>query len=620
MACPIILGDLAFSIADAAYGYARQSANEAFGISLNALGALGDFTFEPILFTTGWNFGGSLEVPGTITAPTVNPSQMQFQHPGQVPAAPTSNVARAPAAAAPTFTEQFPSLAWASAPNLIALSDPGPSPDIDLDVDLPVPPDYPLPTVPTLDELNSLDAPTIQLPEFQGQRPVFDAPFPDEDFNFTPQAYVSTLMAQVQTVIEQMLAGEPLPAAVAAALRARAYVQADIEESRAVQQAFDEFAARGFDEPTGPLNRRIEFARQGARDARQALNRDIYIRDTETAIESRRLAVQQGIVAEGQLMQMHVAMQQLTLAAAQYARDTAIAILNARVSVFNAQVQAYEADARVFRDLIGAELAKVELFRAQIQAEQLRGDLNQQRLNLYLAQLQGARSLVDLYLANLTGARTRVEIEQAKIEAFRTRVQVLETQVRAQAGQWDGFRTRNEGNVARMRGFEILSNTFATRVQAWGQGEQVKTDIARFDVDLARLRQDDHRARLETYRTELQTELGRIQALAQVLSSQTGVFDAQVRQVIARGDAKNRVFMSQVERERARTDVELKKADQQLEQFRHVTALMVQVQQSIAQIGAQIGSAAQSAVNVSTGISAGTSRSQSCNDTFITQE
>lgn len=620
MSCPITIGDAAVQVAGMAYEQASNRSGAAYATAMSALSDLGAFTLEPILFNTAFNFSGLLATPGTITPPEIDREGLVFQRPDAPPEPPNSQVSRPATAPAPTFTEEFPDLAWAGAPTLIGLTDPGAPPVVNLNPEMPLPPDFVLPAVPTLIELNIPEPPPISIPIFQGQRPVFDAPFPQENWDFTPEQYVSALLDQVRATVLDMLPGQPLPAAIAAIIRGRAYTAVDIEETRAVQQAWQDTAARGFDEPIGRTQARIAAARTEARDKRRQVVADVYIRDTETAIRAREFAVQQGLVLEGQLMQMHTAMQQLTLEAAKFALERAISILNARISVFNAQVAAYEADARVYRDLIQAELAKIELYRAQLEGERLRGEINQQRVQLYLAQLQGIQSLVDVYRARLQGVQTLVEIEQAKIEAFRTRVQVLATQIQGQAAQWDGFRARNEGNVARIRGFEAMAGVFDTRMRAWATGEQTQNDIARLDVDVERLRQEVHRGRLSTYEAELRAELGRVQAVATAAGAETGLFTAQVAQVEARQQSLNRNFQARVERERARTDVELKRADQMLEQLRHVTQLMVEVKRTIAQVGGQIGAAAQSAVNVSADVSSRTENSRSCNETHTFQD
>ncbi|CAM5608989.1 hypothetical protein [Rhodanobacter lindaniclasticus] len=51
-------------------------------------------------------------------------------------------------------------------------------------------------------------------------------------------------------------------------------------------QAYDEFAARGFSEPGGELNRRVTEARAEALAARQRINRDVYIQDQTVAIDA----------------------------------------------------------------------------------------------------------------------------------------------------------------------------------------------------------------------------------------------------------------------------------------------------------------------------------------------
>lgn len=130
---------------------------------------------------------------------------------------------------------------------------------------------------------------SFHAPTLPGAPPTFVVPtIPSLD-------YVSDLLATLKTTIGTLLGGNPLPASVASALRNRAYSEAYAEEQRAVAVAVDEFAARGFEEPTGQLNRRVTEARTEARNKRSQINRDVFIQEQTVAIENLRFAVTAGV-------------------------------------------------------------------------------------------------------------------------------------------------------------------------------------------------------------------------------------------------------------------------------------------------------------------------------------
>lgn len=295
-----------------------------------------------------------------------------------------------------------------------------------------------LPPVPTLLDLSLPPAPDIQIPAFTGARPASLPRAPDGDWSFTPEQYTSALLDKVTGTVSRMLdGGTGLPAPVAQALRDRAMGAVDVEELRGEQVVIEDFSSRGFVEPNGLMMKRLAQSRQEAANRRNAINRDVYVQDQQVAIENLRFAVTQGIALESTLIQAHTEEMRLSLQAAQFARETSIAIFNAEVSLFNSEMQAYQIDAQVWRSQIEGELASLEVYRSQIQAEQLLGEMNVQAVQIYTARLQGVTVQADLYRTQMQGAEAQARANVSVAEAYRARIQGYSEQVRAYQVQWD---------------------------------------------------------------------------------------------------------------------------------------------------------------------------------------
>lgn len=294
--------------------------------------------------------------------------------------------------------------------------------------------------------------PTIAKPQAPGDMSLHLPALPPAPPEITvpvlpPLNYVSDLLDGMKAAITTLLGGNPLPAAVADAIRNRAYSEAFAEESRAVAQAYDEFAARGFEEPLGPLNRRVTEARAAALEQRQKINRDVFIQEQMVAIENLRFAVTAGVQLEGM---------------------------------------------------------KVTVFRAEA---------------------------------------------------------------------------------------------------------DVQLETVRTAVETNRLQMDGWRAKVELYDTQLKAELARLDAVLREFTANVQVYEADARVASAAGEYDNRRFQLNLAQEQAQVDTEMKRQDQQFEQMRFITSVMLEIKKTLAEVQSRLAAAAMSALNIGASTSSGTSES-----------
>lgn len=243
--------------------------------------------------------------------------------------------------------------------------------------------------------------PQIALPGF----PNIAAPTAPDGLSFTPPplppgppiitvptlpslSYVSDLLDLMKSTIITLLDGNPLPASVADALRNRAYSEAYADEARAVDQAFDEFAARGFAEPEGQLNRRVTEARNDARNKRQQINRDIYIQEQTVAIENVRAALNAGVNLEGMQVTVFRAEADVQLETVRISAEQNRLLMDgwrAKVELYDTKLKGEMARL----DAVTKEFqANVSVFQAQAQMASAAGEYDNRRFQLNLAQEQ----------------------------------------------------------------------------------------------------------------------------------------------------------------------------------------------------------------------------------------
>lgn len=613
--CPIWIGDAAVGMVGAAYDKYTEYASKAYKIAVDAVTDVSNFTLAPIGITTHWDFDGSLYGYQRPQQPTL--PDIEYRDPGNLPAPPDLPLPGVNFDAPPSDPNlALPAIRDYPQPDAFAGGSVPDAPVLD-PINIPALPPIVLPDVPTLQALNLPDVPVITLPVFTGAPPLNNLEAPQAQWSFTPEEYTSALLTKVTGQISTMLdGGTGLPPAVAQALRDRANVQVDNEEARSVQEAVEEFASRGFEEPNGILSRRVAMVRQDAQNRRNGLNRDIFIQEQQVAIENLRFAVTQGIALEGQLMQAHTEEMRLALAAAQFGRETAIAIFNARVSLFSAESQNFAIEAQVWRSQIEGELSKLEAYRAQIQAEQVRGEINMQSVQIYAERVRAVMVQADLYRAQMEGAHAQAEANRATTEAYRARVQGYAEEVRAYEVAWDAYRAQIGTNETRARVYELLENSYATRVSAWDRTQQSKIAQQNMALSQADLRLRAWRGQLDAILGKYQAERERIGALVSISGQKVDLYRAQATVESVASDANLRVLQTGIERERARTEVELKNVELQINELVQTSNLLLEAKRTVATVGAQLAASSMSAVNFSAGIHSGRSQSQSCDTNF----
>ncbi len=609
--CPIIVSDPAVVFANGAYDVFMDLAPKTFQEALDQASRLTSVPIRPVDFNANFNFNGDLAPFVRPQRPSIDASKFDFRPVAEPPAPPTYSGQRPTLDPAPTFTTPDPTIQIRPAPNVPVIDAPNPPPPM-RDLTIPDMPDYQLPAVPTLESLNLPAAPKISLPLFEGARPTFTAPVVNENWHWDPTPYTSTLLAKVQSKVSMMMDGglglEPIEAVIFQRGRARL----DIEVRRNIDARTAEFASRGFSEPNGVLAQSIDQILQGGLEAKAELNSNLTVQAYQELLQNVRLGVQQGIALEQVATNLHIQVQQLGLQAAQYQRETALAVLNARISIFNAQLAAYQTDAQVFEAKIRAELAKVEVYRAQIDGERARGEINQQKVAIYGEMVRAVGTMADFYRTQVQAVQAQADVERSRIEGYKAMVDGYSARWRAYGEEVGAFKAQIDAENSKATVHRNLVDAFATRVQAWGTQQGNKIALERLGIDQHGQTLAAWRGQLDKMLGMVQAESARISATAQGADAQARIYTADAGVETAASAATDRTFQLGMERANAEVNTQLKAAEIRIQENIQLTNMLVEVRKTLSQVLGQLAASSMSAMNFSASVSSGRSQSQSC--------
>lgn len=591
-------------------------ATRTYELAIQQSGQLAGFTALPTTFTVNFDYNaGQIPFQRPLT-PRIDAADFELRAPPDPARPPVFEPQTPDLTELPDESFPAPSLSYGpkpSHPNLVAPTPPRrPGALV-----VPEAPGYVMPALPSFIELRLPDVPEIRLPLFDGERPVFVEPPFNEDWAFSPQAYVSALLDKLRDKVGAWLDGEAaLPLAIERALFERGRGRIEQETAASVEQAFEDFAARGFTQPPGMLIARIDAARQVGQSRLAEYSREVAIKQYEESLANMRLAVERGIALEGVAINLHTEEQRLALQAAQFLRESAIAVLNARISAFNARLQAYQTEAQVFAERIRAELAKVEVYRAQIEGERARGEINEQRVRLYGEQIRALNGLADLYRARVEGVKAQADVERSIIESFKAEVDAYGARWDAFGKEWDGYRASVEAENSKVTVHRNLIEAFSTKVQAVNAGNGARLDrerlrIAQHGQQIAVFQSD-----LERIRALLAAEQARLGAVAQRTDAQARIYTAQGSVEQSASAAADRTFQLGLERENARVNTQLKAAEIRVQENIQLTSLLLEVRKMLAQVMGQLAASSASAVNYSAAVSSSRSEAKSCSTDF----
>ena len=517
------------------------------------------------------DFQGLLDGITLTDAPTWNPSVVQLN----IPAAPAPlDTSGAPVR--PTIAE----FAVPDAPDTTM-----PAPDAMLTISIPEHPD-------------------IVLPTFAAEIPVLDDALPALGLDWAEPTYAPTVLNEVAATVRAMLRGDyAMPPVVMDALFSAGRDREDTTGRKAVQDAFDDWAGKGFTMPPGMLVAQVNTARDANQLQVNALSRDVLSKSAEWAIENLRTAVQQGIALETTLISQFNNLAQRSFEMARQRVQIEFDRCNLRITAHNAKLQGVNTLVQAFDARVRAELAKLEVFKAEIEAEALKGTINEQTTRIYTSRLQALATIVEMFKAKVDAVKTKAELERGKIDMYRADVQAYAEKLGAEKTRFDAYEAQVRGESAKANILEAEARAFAATVQGYESGNNVKIATVQTKLRAIEVANTKFLGQLEAEKGRVQASVQQIQAQVSTYAADTSRYAAQVGAENSRNEVQVRAAEATTRNNLAYFEVLSRQFDARMQRMMEQARLLLGAIQAAGGMASQLAAGAMSATHVQASLS-----------------
>ena len=325
---------------------------------------------------------------------------------------------------------------------------------VDLTADFPNPPETNIPTAPTMAEHTAPNNPnidttvdtTVDIPDisqyqeelnkivavnFEWQDPTYQCELKD------------TLHAKLKGIITGNDTATGLPIEIENALFDRARDRESRETIRQKQEIIDTWAARGFELPSGALNKQLDAINEQGSLKASEINRDILVQSAQWRIDGLRFAIEKGIVLEElcfniwnngvnrlfesvrfaftaamEKNKLYLSLIETLLKTSQIKAD----IVKTKIDLIKTRYDAYRSEVSAFSELISAEKNKFDAYSAQISAERSKMDMYKTVVQAHAERLRSKADIAG------TVANTKISKYKADIDAYGAELQVAVSQ------------------------------------------------------------------------------------------------------------------------------------------------------------------------------------------------
>ena len=333
-------------------------------------------------------------------------------------------------------------------PNLSVLD------NIETDTSFPDAPDIKMPDAPTMAEYIAPIKPeidtdidvTVEMPDISQYQEELDKIIA-VNFDWQEPKYECELFDTLHGKIKGIVSGNDtatgLPIEIEQALFDRAEERESREVLRQKQTAIDTWAARGFELPSGALNKQLDAIEEQGSLKIAALNRDILVQSAQWKIETLRFAIEKGIVLEElcfniwnngvnrlfesvrfaftaaiEKNKIFLTVIETLLKTAQIKTD----IIKSKIEVIKARFDAYKTEVSAFAEMISAEKVKFDAYTAQINAENAKMDAYKTVVQAHAERLRSKADIIGQV------ANAKINKYKADIDAYRANLQIAVSQ------------------------------------------------------------------------------------------------------------------------------------------------------------------------------------------------
>lgn len=473
------------------------------------------------------------------------------------------------------------------------------------------------PSLPNLVDLTIPTLPFSPMPPFNATAPEFTGSSVSAVLQWRETPYQTTILEEEMEVVRRMWAGGTgLPPEVERALWERAASREDVAISRDISAAATEFSGRGFTLPPGMLVNRIDAVRSEGALRKQTLGREVLIKVADTHIENLRFACTQAIASENVLIGLWSQMAQRGFEASKAQLESELALLNAQIAIFNARQSAYKTSAEVYKIQMEQRALELEKFKAEIEAEIAKGQINEQRVKVFLGLYEGLKADAELFKVEMQGAQMESELQRSEVEKFKAGVQAAGEMIQADKLRYDAYESRIKGETAKAQMMESQARAYS----AYVSGKVASTEI---DVknQQAQLQTMDFQLRaflanLERDKVQLQSESAAIQASAEAHRTNTQRFVAETGAETALAELDIKSLDAETRSMIALYDVEIRKHANAMEQLIRVASLQSDGLKAIGQMHSTLAAGAMAGISLGASIGADAKVGVSGNESY----
>jgi hypothetical protein len=287
--------------------------------------------------------------------------------------------------------------------------------------------------------------------------------------------------------LQSGMTGTVLPDEIESAMFTRARGRVENEFTGVERGLIESYATRGFNAPPGAVMAGIHAGRLKGAEALANQATDIYI--DRKKMEVQHLQFVMGL-------------------AATYVQ-----------SIFQLTVQYAEAGGRVIQYATAFAAEKTEksikVYEHLIERSKLAIAIMEQLGRQYEVKLKAALAGLDGYKLELEVEKSKKEVEIAQIKAIESQISAQEINVRLYTALIDAIQKKGGLEELKLKGYQIRSDVFKTRIQAQVAGFDVYK--ASLDGDKAKL--EGRMTKLKLYETELQAIKTELEANIQAVQS-----------------------------------------------------------------------------------------------------
>ena len=416
-------------------------------------------------------------------------------------------------------------------------------------------------------------------------------------FSYTaPARYNSDLLSAVTTAIRSRLAGGTgLDPDVEQAIwdRARSR-EAQLAENN-IDEVVRNHSARGFSLPSGALAAQIRDAQRAALAKASEVSRDIAIKQADLEQTNVQKAIDQGIALEGQLISYASQIEQRAFDAARFLAENAVQVYNAQVEGFRVLLQKYSTYADIYRTLIQSESAKVEAYKAQVDAERAKAEVNKALIDQVRAKIEVRQAQIELYKNQILAAQALIEAEKVRVEIFGEQVRAYTAEVNAETAKVEAFKAKVDSNRALVDIYGVDVQAYSAYTNALGQAARARADVYSASVG-------GYKAKVDAFTARVNAAAEKVRALISV--KDIGLKTQQLR--VEHADSGNRLqvefYKALIGQYEAQKNLGLQRTKIISDDYLALKAMVADASKVGAQVNAQLAASAMATAHVQASI------------------